>query len=81
MNKIYYYIIIILITFIIFNWIQKLDDNKYNINRKTLYEKYKNPILYSAIIGLIINIDFKTLDDNCNIYNYHEELTIYPPPF
>ena len=68
-----------------FYWIQKLDDNIYNVNRKTLYEKYKNPVLYSAIIGLIININLNTVDNNyinnCNISNYYEDLNVYPPPF
>lgn len=56
MNLILKQLIIITGAFLIILWYQNVDDKKHNITRTTIYEKYKFPILVSAIIGLIINI-------------------------
>ena len=47
--------IIILFTFLIILWVQNEDDVKNNIQRKTIYEKYKIPVLSAAFVGLVIN--------------------------
>ena len=49
-------LLIILSTFLIITWFQNIDDKKFNKTRNTFYDKYKFPILISAIIGLIINL-------------------------
>jgi hypothetical protein len=49
-------LIIITSAFIIITWFQSIDDNKYKKIRNTFYDKYKFPILVSAIIGLLINL-------------------------
>ena len=56
MNLIFKQLIIISFTFIIILWFQDIDDKRHNKVRETFYEKYKFPLLVSAIIGLIINI-------------------------
>ena len=47
--------LIIILTFIIILWVQNEDDLKNNIQRKSLYEKYKIPFLAAACVGLVIN--------------------------
>ena len=49
-------LIIIAGTFLVILWFQNVDDRKHNKTRDTFYEKYKVPILVSAIIGFVINI-------------------------
>ena len=49
-------LIIIAGTFLVILWFQNVDDRKHNKTRDTFYEKYKFPILVSAIIGFVINI-------------------------
>lgn len=49
-------LIIIAGTFLIILWFQNVDDRKHNKTRDTFYEKYKFPILVSAIVGFVINI-------------------------
>ena len=56
MNLILKQLLIITGTFLIITWFQNTDDKKYNKIRNTFYDKYKFPILVSAIIGLIINL-------------------------
>lgn len=56
MNLILKQLLIIICTFLIIIWFQNIDDKKYNKIRNTFYDKYKFPILVSAIIGLIINL-------------------------
>ena len=48
-------IIVVVITFLIILWFQNNDDTKNKRTRTTLYDKYKLPLLVSAIIGLILN--------------------------
>ena len=67
----YKQILIILFSFILFFWMQSIDDKKYNVIRKSYYEKFKNPLLLSALIGLILSyIDGITVISvslsNCN---------------
>ena len=49
-------IIVVVITFLIILWFQNNDDTKNKRTRTTIYDKYKLPLLVSAIIGLILNI-------------------------
>ena len=56
MNLILKQLLIIVCTFLIILWFQNIDDKKYNKNRNTMYDKYKFPILVSAMIALIINL-------------------------
>jgi len=66
MNNLLKQILIIFSSFLLFYWIQSIDDKYYKINRNTLYEKYKNPILVASIIGLLLNIN---IDFNINLNN------------
>ena len=50
--------LIILITFFLILWIQNLDDKRNKRIRKSLYEKYKMPLLVSSIVGLVISLNF-----------------------
>ena len=81
-------ILILIFSFSIYYWIQSIDDKKYNIKRYTLYEKFKNPILITSIIGLILNINLNDLEifkptKNISVDKYSKikEFTLYPPPF
>jgi predicted permease len=56
MNLILKQLIIITGTFLVILWFQSIDDKKHNKTRETFYEKYKFPILVSAIIGFVINV-------------------------
>jgi hypothetical protein len=49
-------LIIIASTFLVIIWFQNIDDKKHNKIRETFYDKYKFPILVSAIVGFVINI-------------------------
>lgn len=49
-------IIVVIITFLIILFFQNSDDKKHNKDRKSLYDKYKLPLLVSTIIGLILNL-------------------------
>ena len=57
MNKFLKHILIIILSFLLFYWIQTIDDKKYKISRITLYQKFKNPLLFATIIGLILNLN------------------------
>ncbi len=47
--------LILLGTFLIILWVQNNDDLKNNVQRKSLYDKYKIPFLSTAFVGLVIN--------------------------
>jgi len=90
MELLYKQLIIIIIIFCIYLWIQCMDDKKYNIKRLSYFEKYKNPILISALGGLLLNLDINNYFNNYfNKYNKSSKSdiyslsvdTIYPPPF
>jgi hypothetical protein len=53
--------LIILSIFLIILWIQTVDDKNKNIKRESTYDKLKLPLLVSAIIGLLLNIDLNNL--------------------
>ena len=55
--------LIIISTFFIILWFQNKDDTKYNIKRVGNYDKYKFPVLVSAIIGLLMQ--FSTVFNQC----------------
>lgn len=48
--------LVISFVFLIILLFQNLEDKKQNRVRKTIYEKYKLPLLISSITGLIINL-------------------------
>jgi hypothetical protein len=74
MNFILKQLLIITCIFLIITWFQNIDDKKYNKIRNTFYDKYKFPILVSAIIGLIINLsDIILTNELCN--NNEENIT------
>ena len=50
--------LIILISFFLILWIQNVDDRKNKRVRKSLYDKYKMPLLVSSIVGLVITLNF-----------------------
>ena len=49
--------IIIIITFFLILWFQDCDDKKNNKERTSYHDKYKLPILVSALLGLILNFN------------------------
>lgn len=59
MNHIIKQLLIVLITFLLILWFQKCDDKKNNKIRKTLYEKYKLPLLVSSIVGLLLQANIR----------------------
>ena len=78
MNLIIKQILLIGTTFLTILWIQNIDDKKYKKERKTIYDKYKFPLLVSAIVGLILNIptligvnwEIKKIECNDNSNNF-----------
>jgi formate hydrogenlyase subunit 3/multisubunit Na+/H+ antiporter MnhD subunit len=48
--------LIVTSTFFIILWFQNKDDVKYNVKRIGNYDKYKFPVLVSAIIGLLMQL-------------------------
>ena len=95
MKNLYKYLIIIIFSFFVFLWIQIIDDKKYKITRNSLYDKYKNPLLISLIIGLILNLNIAehnniseiivtTIEpmENMELNNFNKDDFIsFPPPF
>jgi len=59
MNHIIKQLLIVLITFLLILWFQRCDDKKNNKIRKTLYEKYKLPLLVSSIVGLLLQANIR----------------------
>ena len=59
MNHIIKQLLIVIITFLIILWFQKCDDKRNNKIRKTLYEKYKLPLLVSSIVGLLLQANIR----------------------
>jgi len=66
MNLIIKQLCIIIGVFTITLWVQDMDDKKYNKIRTDVYDKYKFPLLISAIIGLLINISEIIMKNNTN---------------
>jgi hypothetical protein len=66
MNFIAKEILIIISVFFITLWLQYSDDKKYNNKRVSLYEKYKIPLFFSAIVGLLLNIHDIIYNTNIN---------------
>ncbi len=56
--------LIIVTIFLLILWVQNIDDNMKNKKRETTYDKIKLPLLVSAIIGLLLNINLN------NLFNY-----------
>ena len=66
MNLILKQFCIIIGVFSITLWVQDMDDKKYNKKIPDVYDKYKFPLLISAIIGLLINIPEIIMKNNTN---------------
>jgi hypothetical protein len=66
MNLIIKQLCIIIGVFSITLWVQDMDDKKYNKIRTDVYDKYKFPLLISAIIGFLINIPEIIMKSNTN---------------
>ena len=78
MNLIIKQIIVMVITFFIILWFQNREDSKNNKDRDSYYEKYKLPLLVSAIIGLILNIPSLFKQSECINENITEINIITP---
>jgi hypothetical protein len=76
MNLIIKQILLIGTIFLTILWIQNIDDKKYKKERKSIYDKYKFPLLVSAIIGLILNLP-AFMGFNCEIkkMEYNNEIS------
>jgi hypothetical protein len=59
--------LIILSTFIVILWYQKIEDKKYKRHRKTVYDQIKFPLLISSIIGLLLNLPNIFITESCDI--------------
>jgi hypothetical protein len=66
MNLIIKQFCIIIGVFSITFWVQDMDDKKYNKIRTDFIDKYKFPLLISAIIGLLINVPEIIMKNNTN---------------
>jgi len=66
MNLILKQLCIIIGVFSITLWVQDMDDKKYNKTRSDVFDKYKFPLLMSAIIGFLINIPEIIMKSNTN---------------
>ena len=73
MNHIIKQLLIVIITFLTIMWFQKCDDKRNNKIRKTLYEKYKLPLLVSSIVGLLLQANIRKDDfiswDSTELYS------------
>ena len=65
-------IFIITLIFCITLWLQNSDDKKYNNQRILYYDKYKLPIFFSAVIGLILNI-INYIQNDTSPYNIYDQ--------
>ena len=66
MNTLVKHILIIIFSFLLFYWIQNMDDYKYKVSRETLFEKYKNSLLMASLVGLLLNIENNMFNFNNN---------------
>ena len=48
--------IIVISSFLIIFWFQTHDDKKQKRERKSMYDKYKFPVLVASIVGLVLNL-------------------------
>jgi predicted permease len=69
-------IFILIFIFILTVWFQNTDDKRYQKKRITFYDKYKIPIFFSAVVGLIMNL-FDIFNDNKKPL-YDQEIYIEP---
>ena len=67
MNTLVKHILIIIFSFLLFYWIQTMDDKKYKVSRETLFEKYKNSLLMASLVGLLLNMENNMFNSNYNI--------------
>jgi hypothetical protein len=56
MNIIIKQLIICLIVFIVFSYIQKYQDKINKVTYKNIYDEYKIPLFISLVVGLILNL-------------------------
>jgi len=64
MNILVKHILIIIFSFLLFYWIQTMDDKKYKVSRETLFEKYKNSLLMASLVGLLLNMESNMFNSN-----------------
>ena len=64
MNIIIRNLLIVIGVFILFAWLQYREDIQNKKKVSSIYERYKKPLLFAAIIGLILNLN---LSDCTNI--------------
>lgn len=60
-------IIVMIISFLVILWFQNNDDKNHNRKRLNSYDKYKLPLLVSAIIGFILNYPLLLKSNECNL--------------
>ena len=70
---------VMIIVFIIILWFQNNDDKKHKRTRQTVFDKYKLPLLVSAIIGLILNFPILFKMNKCPPENNLTEINILTP--
>jgi len=57
MNIIIRNLLIVIGVFVLFVWLQYREDIQNKKKESSLYDKYKKPLLFSAIIGLILHLN------------------------
>lgn len=63
MNIIIRNLLIVIGVFLLFAWLQYREDIQNKKKVSSLYEKYKKPLLFSAIIGLILQLNLSNCVD------------------
>ena len=65
--------IYVLIVFVIIIWFQYINDIKYNIKNKSMYEKLKLPIIICIIIQSILYYNNVSVNNNMvkNLYEFN----------
>ena len=65
--------ILILVIFFIIIWFQYINDIKYNIKNKSMYEKLKLPIIICIFVGIILYYNNILINNNMtkNLYEFN----------
>ena len=65
--------IYILLVFVIIIWFQYINDIKYNIKNKSIYEKLKLPTIICILIGIILYYNNILINNNMtkNLYEFN----------
>jgi uncharacterized protein with PQ loop repeat len=62
-------LLITISVFGLFAWLQHREDIQNKKKQSSLYEKYKKPLLFAAIVGLILNLNLSSKCTNIFIRN------------